>query len=131
MANAPKPASKEHKIELIVYRKKEALSSVVRSGTVWSGIFWSTRHGLLIGKVELNHGCSSISVAVNLSLGSLLIIDRIRHFAFEETVSGIVKFPRRIFENKAVGSLSWKGYRPTTIVYNMTPRLQMSAAFPE
>lgn len=98
------------------YKKNEALSSVARSGTVWSGIFWSTLQGLLIGNVELNHGCSRISAAVNLSLGSLRIIDLIKHFALEDTVSGIEKLPRRILENKAVGSLSWNGYRPTTMV---------------
>lgn len=54
-----------------------------------------------------------------------------RHFALEEIVSGIVKWPRLILVKRTLGSVSWNGYRPTSIVYNITPRLQTSAAFPE
>lgn len=79
----------------------------------------------------MNQGCSRISRAESLSVGSRRIMERIRHFAFDEIVSGIVKCPRLIFVNNTLGSVSWNGYRPTNIVYSITPRLQTSAALPE
>lgn len=79
----------------------------------------------------VSHGCISSSDASSLSVGNFLSMQLIRHFACADNQPGTLKAPWRILANSAAGFVSWNGYRPISIVYRDTPRLQMSAARPE
>lgn len=88
-------------------------------------ILWCGVRGLV------SHGCMSSSDAFSLSAGDFLSMQPIRHLASDESQSGRLNAPRRILANSAAGRVSWKGYRPMSMVYRDTPTLQMSAARPE
>lgn len=113
----------------------------VHVGTTWlsSCLIWSTCCELCCVLCALrcgpeglvSHGCISSSDAFSRSAGDFLSMQPIRHLACGESHSGIEKAPWRILANKAAGCVSWNGYRPTSMVYRDTPRLQMSAARPE
>lgn len=74
---------------------------------------------------------ASRSSVVILSAGSLRRRELITTRASGEMDDGIWNSPLRIFPNKCVGFVSWNGYRPTSIVYRMTPSDQQSAPRPE
>ena len=115
------------------YKKKSSAPSwYTILGTVWSHILLSVT---IINAPEdrgsRTQGCCKISPADSLSWGSLRSKFLMRHLALADSVGGILNWPRRILLNSAVGSGSWKGYLPDSMVNNITPRLQTSAARPE
>lgn len=113
-------------------KKLSSASWTTMFGTIWSMFLWS----MMVTKLEVeeqlvNQGCFRIWSAERRSWGSLLNRFLIKHRAFGDRPGGTENCPRRIFPNSALGSQSWKGYLPTNMVYNMTPRLQTSADRPE
>lgn len=80
--------------------------------------------------VEKSCEASKSSVVIR-SVGSLRSRELITTRASGEIEVGIWNSPLRILPNRWVGFVSWNGYRPTSIVYRITPSDQQSAPRPE
>lgn len=68
-------------------------------------------------EVRVSQGCMRTSSVVSRWVGSFRRRHRIRHLAREDTLSGRLKWPRRILANRPVCSWPWNGYLQNNNIY--------------